>query len=55
VRSEFRDKLTEVERIVSPVPALLGALHRNRKQLHRQPLVVVQPEPKKLYKAAAGR
>jgi fatty acid desaturase len=55
VRSEFRDKLNEVERIVSPVPALFGAFDRNRKQLHRQRPVIVQPEPKKLYKAAAGR
>ena len=35
VRREFRDKLNEVERIISPVPALLGAFHFRRKQLHR--------------------
>jgi fatty acid desaturase len=55
VRSEFRDKLDHVERIISPVPALFGALHRNRRQLHRQRPLIVQPEPKKFYKAAASR
>ena len=36
VREACGFKLNEVERIVSPVPALLGAFHRNRKQLHRK-------------------
>lgn len=55
VRQQYRDKLDHVERIVSPVPALLGAFHLNRKQLHRRRPVVVAPEPKALSKAAAGR
>ena len=41
VREECGAKLNEVERIVSPVPALLGAFHRNRKQLHHQRTVTV--------------
>jgi fatty acid desaturase len=41
VRQECGNKLDSVERIVSPVPALLGAFHRNRKQLHRQRAVTV--------------
>jgi fatty acid desaturase len=41
VRDACGFKLNEVERIVSPVPALLGAFHRNRKQLHRQRSVTV--------------
>ena len=36
VREECGVKLDKVERIVSPVPALLGAFHRNRKLLHRK-------------------
>lgn len=55
VRQQYRDKLNQVERIVSPVPALLGAFHLNRKQLHRQRPVTVAPEPRVLSKAAAGR
>jgi fatty acid desaturase len=57
VRRECGDKLDHVERIVSPVPALLGVFHRNRKQLHHQRSVTVvsltvQPERKTLSKAA---
>ena len=43
VRLIYGDKLNEVERIISPVPAILGILHRNRKQLHRRPVSVVLP------------
>jgi fatty acid desaturase len=41
VREECGVKLNAVERIVSPLPALLGAFHRNRKQLHHQRTVTV--------------
>jgi fatty acid desaturase len=59
VRQACSDKLNSVERIVSPVPALLGAFHRNRKQLHRQRTVTVvsltvQTETK-IFSKAAGR
>ena len=40
VRFKYRSELDEVERIVSPVPAILGVFHRNRKQLHRRPASV---------------
>jgi fatty acid desaturase len=36
VRRQFNDKLNQVERIISPVPAILGVFHRQRKQLHRR-------------------
>lgn len=57
VRQQCSDKLDVVERIVSPVPALLGAFHRNRKLLHRKREVRVvsltaQSETKTLSKAA---
>ena len=57
VRKECGNKLDQVERIVSPVPALLGAFHRNRKQLHRQRTLTVvsltvQPDTKTLSRAA---
>jgi len=52
VRREFGDKLDSVERIVSPVPALLGAFHLNRKQLHRQRVVIVSSETKTFSKVA---
>lgn len=59
VKVEYRYKLDRVERIVSPVPAILGILHRNRPLLHRRrPSVVssVSPTgPNTLSKAAAGR
>jgi fatty acid desaturase len=56
VKREFHDKLDQVERIVSPVPAILGAFHR-RQLLHRRSSVVstaAQPG-NTLSKAAAGR
>lgn len=57
VTIEYSHKLN-AERIVSPVPAMLGALHRNRKLLHRDRAVVAPPissAPNTLSKAAAGR
>ena len=56
VRREYRDKLEEVERIVSPVPAILGAFHR-RQLLHRRSSVISSTAPRAntLSKAAAGR
>jgi fatty acid desaturase len=36
VRREHREKLDKVERVVSPVPAIFGFLHRNRPQLHHR-------------------
>jgi fatty acid desaturase len=36
VRREQREKLAEVERVVSPVPAIMGFLHRNRTMLHQR-------------------
>ena len=38
VRSEHRDTLDQVQRVVSPVPAIVGYLHRNRPKLHQRPL-----------------
>jgi fatty acid desaturase len=38
VRSEHRDKLDQIQRVVSPVPAIVGFLHRRRPKLHRSPL-----------------
>lgn len=35
VRDRYRDRLAETERIVSPVPAMLGFLHRSRPLLHK--------------------
>jgi fatty acid desaturase len=57
VRREFRDKLGQVERVVSPVPALLGAFHRNRPILHRSRPAVASSvsQSSTLSKAAAGR
>jgi fatty acid desaturase len=58
VRREYGEKLERVERIISPVPALLGALHRSRQLLHRsRPAVVPVPQgaSNTLSKAAAGR
>jgi fatty acid desaturase len=37
LRRKYGAKLDRVERIVSPVPAILGVLHRNRKKLHKHP------------------
>jgi fatty acid desaturase len=57
VKEECSAKLNEVERIISPVPAILGALHRRRKLLHRtRPIVVpVVPQPSNKYFSAHGR
>src|SRR5215213_8978783 len=59
VRQECGNKLDSVERIVSPVPALLGAFHRNRKQLHRQRTVTVisvtVSSETKIFSRAAGQ
>lgn len=43
VRHKYRYDLDRVERIISPVPAILGVFHRNRKQLHRRPASVGRP------------
>jgi fatty acid desaturase len=59
VKREYGDKLQRVERIVSPVPAILGAFHRNRQLLHRSRPAVVssvsQSTTSTLSKAAAGQ
>lgn len=59
VNLEYSFKLNRVTRIVSPVPAVLGALHRSRQLLHRSRAAVVpavsQPAANTLSKAAAGR
>lgn len=59
VRIDYGDKLDRVERIISPVPAILGALHRNRQLLHRSGPAVVpsvsQSATSALSKAAAGQ
>jgi len=36
MRRAFAPRLDQVERIISPVPAMLGAFHRQRKQLHKR-------------------
>jgi len=43
VRFKYRGELDRVERIISPVPAILGVFHRNRKQLHRRPASLSRP------------
>lgn len=43
VKREYGDKLEQVERIVSPVPAILGVFHRNRPLLHRNRRAVIPP------------
>ena len=40
IRETYRAQLDGVERIVSPVPAIVGFLHRGRAQLHRRPRAV---------------
>lgn len=58
VTVDYADKLNQVERITSPVPAILGILHRNRKLLHRRSTVVtatVSSASNTLSKAAAGK
>lgn len=56
VRREFHDKFNQVERIVSPVPAILGAFHR-RELLHRRLCAAptTSQRANTLSKAAAGR
>ena len=57
VAVEYGDKLNQ-ERIVSPVPAILGMLHRNRKMLHRDRDVETTPPvspPSSTLSKAAGR
>ena len=57
VKDECSAKLNEVERIISPVPAILGVLHRRRKLLHRNRPVVVTAvsQPANKYFSAHGR
>jgi fatty acid desaturase len=58
VNVDYGDKLNHAERIVSPVPAILGILHRNRKLLHRRRTVVaatISSASNTLSKAAAGK
>jgi fatty acid desaturase len=43
IRETYRAQLDAAERIVSPVPAIVGFLHRGRAQLHRRPGVRVEP------------
>ena len=43
VRRKFGDELDRAGRVVSPLPAILGALHRNRGQLHRRGIAVPAP------------
>jgi len=43
VRRQFAYELDSVERVVSPVPAILGFLHRDRPLLHRRPSGPVVP------------
>lgn len=43
VNREFYFKLNETERIISPVPAIIGFVDRNRKLLHRSPMAAVAP------------
>ncbi|OJH38581.1 fatty acid desaturase family protein [Cystobacter ferrugineus] len=44
VRREHAARLEGAERIISPVPALLGFLHRDRPLLHRRPVVTAPAE-----------
>ena len=43
VHQAFSQQLNESERIISPVPAIIGFFHRNRKLLHRGPVAAVRP------------
>ena len=55
VKREYQDKLDQADRIVSPVPAILGAFHR-RPLLHRRDSIVPASQPANtLSKAAAGQ
>ncbi len=57
VRREYGDKLDRVERIISPVPAILGVFHRSRPLLHQSRPAVIPPvsQSATLSKAAAGQ
>jgi fatty acid desaturase len=56
VKREYGDKLEQVERIISPVPAILGVFHRNRPLLHRNRRAVVPPvAPSVTLSKAAGQ
>jgi fatty acid desaturase len=58
VNLDHSEKLNQVERITSPVPAILGIFHRNRRLLHRRSTVVaatVSSAANTLSKAAAGK
>jgi fatty acid desaturase len=43
VKQKFSEQLNEVERIVSPVPAILGVFHRRRLLHRRNPIMVPPP------------
>lgn len=45
VRKLYSNELNQVERIISPVPAIVGFLHRKRKKLHTQPKIQQVIEP----------
>jgi len=45
VRRHYREELDRTERVVSPVPAILGFFHRNRPLLHRSHAASVAPPP----------
>ena|SRR5215212_1957090 len=53
VRIKYRADLDQVERIISPVPAILGVFHRNRKQLHRRPAAAGRPHSSNVSEANA--
>lgn len=40
VRREHRNELDQMQRVVSPVPAIVGYLHRNRSKLHQHPVAL---------------
>jgi fatty acid desaturase len=44
VQREHSEKLEHTQRVISPVPAILGFLHRNRPKLHRHPTLGVTPD-----------
>ncbi|MCA1634360.1 MAG: fatty acid desaturase [Acidobacteria bacterium] len=45
VRRQYGDEFGRVERVVSPVPAILGFFHRDRPLLHRRPAAAAAPPP----------
>jgi fatty acid desaturase len=46
VRREHAGVLDEVERVISPVPAIVGVLHRDRARLHLRPMIRVGDSPR---------